>query len=68
MNKLIVLLTVSCALILPGCENEDAALAQSTSKEDLVSVEFNPKSGLLIPPATAAFIGLALWARSFQGI
>ena len=56
MNKLIVLLTVSCALILTGCENEDAALAQSTSKEDLVSVEFNPKSGLLIPPATAAFI------------
>jgi len=56
MNRLFVVLGSSCVLILAGCDKEDAALAQSTSPEEIISVEFNPKSGLLIPPATAAFI------------
>lgn len=56
MNRLLFILTVSCALILTGCDNEDAALAPSSSGEEIVSVEFDPKSGLLVPPATAAFI------------
>lgn len=56
MNRLLVILTVSCALILTGCDNEDAALAPSSSGEEIVSVEFDPKSGLLVSPATAAFI------------
>ena len=56
MNRLLVVLGSSCALVLAGCDKEDAALARSTATEELTSVEFNPKSGLLIPPATASFI------------
>lgn len=58
MNRLLAVLTASCALILTGCDREDAALARSTAQEEIASVEFNPKSGLLVPPATAAFINV----------
>lgn len=58
MNRLFVALGSSCVLILAGCDKEDTALARSTATEELTSVEFNPKSGLLVPPATAAFINV----------
>ncbi len=58
MNRLLVVLGSSCALVLAGCDKEDAALARSTSPEEIISVEFNPKSGLLVSPVTASFINV----------
>ena len=58
MNRLLAILGSSCVLVLTGCDKEDAALARSTAQEEIVSVEFNPKSGLLVSPATASFLDL----------
>ena len=58
MNRLIPILASTAVLMLAGCNREDAAAARSTAAEELVCVEYNPKTGLLVSPATSAFIGL----------
>ena len=58
MNRLFIILLSSCALLLAGCENDDGVTAHSTSEEEIATVEYNPKSGLLIAPTTASFLDL----------
>jgi hypothetical protein len=58
----IVTLSVGHALLLLlpcGCGHQNEKLAAETTPEEAV-VTFNAKSGLLVPPETAKFIGLKI--------